>query len=96
MNSIKAAWYVPIGMLILAVFPLPYGYFMLLRLVVTVAAAYVAYENFSKNIQNWGVVFVVIALLFNPFYTVHLDKALWAVIDLVAAGLFFINLNKKF
>ncbi len=96
MNSIKAAWYVPIGMLILAIFPLPYGYFMLLRLVVTVAAAYVAYENFSKNTQNWGVVFVFIALLFNPFYTIHLDKTLWTAIDLVVAVLFFINLKKKY
>jgi len=91
MKSIKLAWYIPTGMLVIAVLPLPYGYFMFLRLAVTVAAAYVAYENFSKDIINWGVTFVVIALLFNPFYVVHFDKALWAVIDLIVAGLFFIN-----
>ena len=91
MKSIKLAWYIPIGMLVIAVLPLPYGYFMLLRLVVTAAAAYVAYENFSRDIASWGIVFVIIALLFNPFYVVHFDKALWAVIDLIVAGLFFIN-----
>ena len=91
MKSIKLAWYIPSGMLVIAVLPLPYGYFMLLRLVVTVAAAYVAYENFSKDITNWGIAFVVIALLFNPFYVVHFDKTLWAVIDLIVAGIFFIN-----
>lgn len=94
MSIIKAAWYVPIGMLVLAIFPLPYGYYMLLRLVVTAAAAYVAYENFSKDIANWGVVFVVIALLFNPFYVIHLDVVLWKIIDLVVAGIFFMNLKK--
>ena len=91
MKSLKLAWYIPIGMLVMAVLPLPYGYFMLLRLVVTASATYVAYENFVKGIANWGVIFVVIALLFNPFYVVHFDKAIWAVIDLIVAGLFFIN-----
>ena len=91
MSIIKAAWYVPIGMLVLAIFPLPYGYYMLLRLVVTAAAVYVAYKNFSRDIASWGIVFVIIALLFNPFYVIHFDKALWMIIDLIVAGLFFIN-----
>ena len=87
----KLIWYGPVGMLALAVLPLPYGYFMFLRLVVTAAAAYVAYENFNKDIPFWGIVFVVVALLFNPFYVVHFDKAVWSLIDIGAAALFFIN-----
>ena len=46
----KLIWYIPAGMLVVAVLPLPYGYFMFLRLVITAAAAYVAYENFNKDI----------------------------------------------
>lgn len=87
----KLIWYIPAGMLVVAVLPLPYGYFMFLRLAITAAAAYVAYENFNKDIPVWGIVFVGVALLFNPFYTIHFDKALWAVIDIVVAALFFIN-----
>jgi len=87
----KLTWYIPAGMLVVAVLPLPYGYFMFLRLVITAAAAYVAYENFNKDIPVWGIIFVGVSLLFNPFYIVHLDKALWVVIDIVIAALFFIN-----
>ena len=87
----KLVWYIPAGMLAIAVLPLPYGYYMFLRLAVTASAAYVAYENFNKDIPVWGIVFVCVALLFNPFYTIHFDKVLWAVIDIVVAVLFFIN-----
>lgn len=78
-------------MLVVAVLPLPYGYFMFLRLVITAAAAYVAYENFNKDIPVWGIIFVGVSLLFNPFYIVYFDKPLWVVIDIVVAALFFIN-----
>jgi len=88
---VKLIWYIPAGMLAVAVLPLPYGYFMFLRLIITAAAAFVAYENFNKDIPVWGIVFVGVALLFNPFYTVHFDKALWALIDIVVAALFYIN-----
>mgnify|MGYP006130431891 CR=1 FL=1 len=87
----KLVWYIPAGMLAMAVLPLPYGYYMFLRLAVTAAAAYVAYKNFNKNIPIWGIVFIGVALLFNPLYTVHFDKALWVLIDITAAALFFIN-----
>ena len=91
----KLVWYIPTGMLAVAVLPLPYGYFMFLRLAVTAAAAYVAYVNFNKDIPVWGIVFVGVALLFNPLYTVHFDKGLWAVIDIVVAALFFINSRQQ-
>lgn len=87
----KLTWYIPAGMLVVAVLPLPYGYFMFLRLVITAAAAYVAYENFNKDIPVWGIIFVGVSLLFNPFYIVYFDKPLWVVIDIVVAALFFIN-----
>jgi len=87
----KLIWYVSSLLLVVAVLPLPYGYFMFLRLAITAAAVYVAYENFNKDIPVWGIIFIGVALLFNPFYTVHFDKALWAVIDIVVAALFFIN-----
>ena len=87
----KLVWYIPAGMLAVAVLPLPYGYYMFLRLAVTAAAAYVAYVNFNKDIPVWGIVFVGVALLFNPIFEVHLDKVIWVIIDTATAIIFFIN-----
>lgn len=73
------------AMLLLAVAPLPYGYYTLLRIVVTGAlawGAFVAYFD-SRLVLPW--VLGLGALLFNPFIPVHLDKEIWMVIDPLTA-----------
>ena len=87
-------WHASSLLLVIAVLPLPYGYYMLLRLLITASAAYVAYKNFNKEIPVWGIVFVIVALLFNPLYVVHFDKTLWVIIDILVASLFIINSKK--
>ena len=81
--------YVAVGMLWIGAAPLPYGYYTLLRLVVTIVfvwAAYVAYQG-KQNMLLY--VFGLLALLFNPIIPIYLDKTLWAVID-IAAGIFLL------
>jgi len=81
---------VPAGLLLLAIFPLPYGYYTLLRLVVTVCAIIAAWVSFkAKETVNWEVVAMgLIAILFNPLAPVWLSRSVWLPIDLVAAGFF--------
>ncbi len=72
-------------MLFIAVLPLGSGYYDLLRLVVSVAAA--------VNIFRGSFIFIPILILFNPIIPVYLyDKAVWAIIDIVS-GLVFWNLS---
>lgn len=85
---------VSIIMLFLAIPPMwPYGYYMLLRLVVCGVSIYVLAK--AKEIKNdnlmWGMGFI--AVLFNPLIPVALGKGLWAVIDIVVA-IIFLNLLK--
>ena len=72
---------------ILAVFPLPYGFYTFLRLSVTVAGVMAALELKKENNFLW-ILLGAIALFFNPFIPVHLDKGLWFPIDLFVAGTF--------
>jgi hypothetical protein len=81
--------YIGVAMLLIGAAPLPYGYYMLLRIVATgifVWAAFVAYER-KNDVLPW--VFGLLAILFNPIIKIHLPKELWAVID-VAAGVFLL------
>jgi len=76
--------YAAAGMLILGAAPLPYGYYMLLRLVacaVFIAAAVVSHNKGNKLLP-WAFGFA--ALLFNPLIKVHLPKEAWAVVDVLA------------
>ena len=69
---------------------LPYGYFTLLRFVVFAVGAYLAYTVYEKDKQSlWVWAFGFIAVLFNPFIIIHLQRNQWTVIDLLV-GLFFI------
>lgn len=87
---------ISIVMLLLAIFPMPYGYYTLLRLVICGTAIYVAYYTKKINKQKWMWTMIVTALLFNPLFQIHLDKSLWSIVDVIAACLFitFLFQNK--
>lgn len=77
-----AVIYITASMLFIGAAPLPYGFYMLLRLVATgvfIWAACVAYERKSEALP-W--VYGVLALLFNPLIKIHLPKELWAIVDI--------------
>jgi len=77
--------YAAAAMLALGAAPLPYGYYVLLRIVATlifVWAAVVAHER-RREALPW--IFALLALLFNPVVKVPLGKPLWAMTDIAAA-----------
>jgi hypothetical protein len=90
-DSITAAvWIVPAGMLLVALAPLPYGYYTLLRFVVCVAAAFLAWKHYASahGIGAWTVGLGLMAILFNPLVPVYLSRGAWAPIDIGAAIVF--------
>ena len=77
------------AMLLFAVFPLPYGYYIFLRLIVFVGSLFLAYKLYEKELSGWLVVMILVGILFNPIIPVYLSREVWLFIDLVCAGLFF-------
>ncbi|WP_416796229.1 DUF6804 family protein [Ciceribacter azotifigens] len=77
-------------LLAVATMPMPYGYYTLLRLVVTVAGVFLAWSEFQthQRLTVWVLLFGFLALLFNPVIPVHLDREVWFVLDLGAAAIF--------
>lgn len=67
----------------------PYGFFTLLRFVVFTVAAYIAWMAYGQQKEKWVWIFGFIAVLFNPFIVIHLDREIWSVIDLIV-GVFMI------
>jgi len=81
-------------LLLIAVLPLPYGYYIFLRWItcgMAIFTAYIAYQWEAK----WAVwVFVPIAILFNPVVPIHLDKETWVIIDIIVAIIFLVSMFK--
>jgi len=69
-------------LLVAAVGKHPYGFYMVLRLVITVGAVYWAWRVYKAGQQAWTWIFAAIALLLNPFLPIRMQRAQWQTIDL--------------
>lgn len=88
----KLIWLAPSVLLVLALAPMPYDYYTLLRFVVCGASGYLAWRHFEAvGLQIWTIVFIVMAILFNPIAPIRLSRGMWAFIDVTCAILFWLN-----
>lgn len=63
----------------------PYGYYQFLRCIVCATAAFCAWRASQGGRTAWLIGFVGLALLFNPFHTIHFRRSEWAWIDALVA-----------
>ncbi len=95
MKSINIFPIIAGAMLLLALLPIwPYGYFQILRWVVTGVALYNAFRAYELNMTNWIWTMAIIALIFNPIEPVHLTRDVWWIIDLATAAVMFVSVKK--
>jgi hypothetical protein len=78
---------------------MPYGYFQFVRLAGFVGFIYLAYQaNENKN-QQGMILFVCLAILFQPFMKISLGRTLWNIVDIiVGVGLVasaFMNIKRR-
>lgn len=67
----------------------PYGFFTLLRFVVFATSVYIAWMAYEQQKEKWVWIFGFLAVLFNPFFPIYLNRDLWSVIDFIT-GVFLI------
>ena len=96
--SIRPPVIVSIIMLLIAMLPVPYGYYTLLRIVVCLSAGFLAWHSYKMQRQHWMWGLGFIALIFNPIIPLHLGREIWVVIDIVVAivlGIYLIQTRAK-
>ena len=72
-------------LLLLCIFPMPYGFFTIVRLAMTIISGYLAYNYFSQNKKELAITFLIVAILFQPFIKFALGREVWLVVDIVTA-----------
>jgi len=72
----------------------PYGYYILLRWIVTASAIFLIWIAYDLKKTFWLFLMGIVAILFNPIIPVYLDKGTWVIIDFVVAVLFLIAVFK--
>jgi hypothetical protein len=76
---------VAVILLVLAVLPLPYGYYQLLRLVVCGLGIWCALANWQEGQQSAAGMWGLLALTYNPLMPIAMGPVLWPIINLVSA-----------
>ena len=62
---------------------MPYGYYQLVRFVALVGFAILAFQANEQKNQTETVIYVALALLFQPFFKVALGRTIWNVVDVI-------------
>lgn len=78
-------------LLLLALFNLPYGYYTFLRIIIFSIACYTIIVLYRLEKTIMSLIFVIIAVLFNPIIPVYLERDIWAIIDIITAIVFLIS-----
>lgn len=71
---------------VLAVADMPYGYYQLLRLLVTGYMGYLAALYFIRRSAPWAWAFGFVALLYNPIFVITMDKEFHALVNVIVAA----------
>jgi len=90
----KIASQVAAIMSVIAMFLMPYGYYIALRWVVSVAALLTAALAYKNHKTAWVVGAVIAFILWNPITPVYLGREIWLPFNIVAAIFFFMAPKK--
>ena len=62
---------------------MPYGYYQFTRFAGLIGFAFLAYQANQQGRQSEMIIYVVLALLFQPFFKVALGREIWNIVDVV-------------
>lgn len=87
-----ALWLAPAIVCLVALVPLPYGFYTLLRVSVFGTAVLIAYRGFTGGDRSfWPWLFTGLAILFNPVVPIHLTRSAWVPIDVATSGAYLVH-----
>ena len=72
-------------LLLLCLADMPYGYYQFVRFASMAAFAFLAYTANEEGKQTEVIIFVILALAFQPFFKIALGRELWNIVDVVVA-----------
>ena len=86
-----SVWLLPAVLLMLALLPWPYGYYIFLRLIVCPVAGWIAYTQWRHDqaFSGWVVALAAMATLYNPVVSISLTREIWSVLNVLSAVVFY-------
>ena len=77
-------------LLLLCLADMPYGFFMLVRTSAMIVFAILAYDASKNKKETEVIIYIGLAILFQPIFKIALGRELWNIVDvIVALGLIY-------
>ena len=64
---------------------LPYGFYQFVRFAGLIGFGILAYQANSNGKQNQVIIYIILAVLFQPFIKISLGRELWNIVDVIVA-----------
>ncbi len=74
----------------LCLLDMPYGYFQLVRFAALVGFIILAFKANEQGQKVEAIIFVCLAILFQPLFKIALGREIWNIVDVVV-GIFLIG-----
>lgn len=74
---------------------MPYGYYQAVRFIGFLGFALLAYFSYQENRKAEVIIFISLALLFQPFIKVALGRTVWNIVDVIVSAGLIISLFVK-
>ena len=70
---------------LVCLFDMPYGYFQIVRFAGLFGFVILAYQANVNQRKDMTIIYIGLALLFQPFFKVALGRQIWNIVDLVVS-----------
>lgn len=78
--------------LALALLPLPYGYYILLRIACCSAFVYLGIRALDYSRNKFAYILFGVAVIYNPVFRIHLNRDIWSAINIATIIIAFISM----
>lgn len=81
-------------LLLICLLDMPYGYYAFIRFVAMVVFGIFAFQAFDKEWNTTMVVYIALAILFQPMFKIALGRPMWNVVDVIVAVYLIVSISK--
>ena len=67
----------------LCLLDMPYGFYQLVRFVALVGFSILAYQTYENKIKYLTIIYIGLAILFQPLIKISLGREIWNVLDVI-------------
>lgn len=85
-KKMQAILYIALAVLLLfCLTKMTYGFYLVVRFLAFAGFGYLAYLQYKGKQTDRMVLFIILALLFQPFFPLALGRVIWNIVDVIVA-----------